>query len=591
METIEKNEILLSVIIPSFKFRDYILECVNSVLSQITDFNFEVIIRDDHSGDGTNEILRENFSSDKRVIILESESNLGAFGNIKLLIGKTRGKYVTILDGDDYLNNVNKFQMQVNFLEKNLDYVMHSTGYLSLLPDGSIDPPEPGYNRFPKETEVKTKDLLESNIVSFGRMFRNIPNLIKDWMEGFPYLDWAFNYEVSLHGNIRCDNWNCGVYRHNENGMFSLKSEEDKMINNKKAMDIINRRENLRNCKAISIVDCFVHDKQVENNLISCLKRLKENGHEIFLVSNTAIDKKVLELANYHLYDSRNQLFKKSYPGVTDVDFWSNQGNFTVHNLKSGLQKHGLSVLINLFNVLKVCKNMGYTHFQRFETDDLYGPQSMKWISEIPERVISSDKNGLFYLNENNYPPDASFHYFFCEIDQFLRMMPQITCEEDYEEYLINTQGSREFKIVESYIYDHIKMLGEDSLLIRDGGDQMRCDFPDTIWNTVVSSSNMSSKYRGCITDIYPILDVEGNHNRYGVYSQNYVDREINRVIIIHYKEGTQEEFNHNLSGRNSWWLNDLVGVPSKIDVYESGELLYSHTREENEGSYIQSNS
>jgi hypothetical protein len=126
--------------------------------------------------------------------------------------------------------------------------------------------------------------------------------------------------------------------------------------------------------------------------------------------------------------------------------------------------------------------------------------------------------------------------------------------------------------------------------VIKDGGDQMKSDFPDTTWNTVVSASNLSGKYDGCVTDLYQLRDKEGKPNGYCLYSQNYMDKNINRKIVIHNYDSTQYEIYHELNGRNSWWLNDLVGVPSKIDVYESDELLYSHTREENSGSYIQLN-
>ena len=577
----------LSVIIPAYNFENYIVECVRSVTSQITNFDFEILIRDDHSGDNTNKLLREEFGSDHRVVIFDSSENLGAYGNIKYLLENSRGKYATILDGDDYLNNLDKFQMQIDFLESNPDYVMHSTGYVTLLADGTTDPAEPGYSKFPRKNEVDLQDLLSSNIVSFGRTFRNIPGIIKEWMRDFPYLDWAFNYEISLHGKIRCDNWNCGVYRHSEQGMFSLKSEEEKNENNTKAMEIIEKRDRLRNSKTISIIDCFVHDAKVESNLIECIDRLKSNGHDVFLISNTSIRKEILNSVDYHFYDSRNQLFKKEYPGVGDVDFWSNQGHFTVHNLKSGIQKHGLSVLINLFNALDIAKNLGYTHFQRFETDDLYGQESMKWISGVPEFVITQDKKGLFYLNESNVPKDASFHYFFCEIEHFLNMMPRISKEEDYENYLISYQGNRDFKIVEAYIYDNIN---RESVLIREGNNQMKTDFSDTIWNTVVSASNLPNKYNGCLSGIYRLLDSNGNHVRYCLYSQNYVDSEVLRKIVVHTEDSDKAEIYHKLTGRNSWWINDILGEPTHIDVYEDDLIIYSLTKNENINSYIQLN-
>ena len=578
---------LLSVVVTANKFENYIVECVNSILLQKTNFEFEILIRDDFSGDRTNELLIENFSADSRVIILESKENVGVYDNFSILLKTSKGKYISFIDGDDYLNNPNKLQMQIDFLEGNTDYIMHSTGYVSLMPDGTFDPIEPGYNKFPRKNEVNTQDLLDSNIVSFGRTFRNTPNILKEWMRDFPYLDWAFNYEISLHGKIRCDNWNCGVYRHSEQGMFSLRSEDEKNDNNIKAIGIIEKREALRNTKTISIIDCFVHDAKVESNLIECINRLKTNGHDVFLVSNTSIRKEILDMVDYHFYDSRNQLFKKDYPGVSDVDFWSNQGHFTVHNLKSGIQKHGLSVLINLFNALDIAKNLGYTHFQRFETDDLYGRESMKWISVVPELVITQDKKGLFYLNESNHPKDASFHYFFCEIDHFLNMMPRISKEEDYENYLIKHQGNRDFKIVEAYIYDN---LDKELVLIREGNEQMKLDFSDTIWNTVVSASNLPTKYGGCLSGIYKLLDNDGNHLRYCLYSQNYLDKDVLRKITVHTDNSDKVEIYHRLAGRNSWWINDIEGEPTHIDVCENDIIIYSLTKDENINSYIRLN-
>jgi hypothetical protein len=211
----------------------------------------------------------------------------------------------------------------------------------------------------------------------------------------------------------------------------------------------------------------------------------------------------------------------------------------------------------------------------------------MKWISNVPELVITQGKNGLFYLNESNHPKDASFHYFFCEIEHFLNVMPRISKEEDYEDYLISNQGSREFKIVEAYIYDN---LDKNSVLVREGNNQMKEDFSDTIWNTVVSASNLPTKYNGCLSGIYRILDSNGEHIRYCLYSQNYLDREVLRRVVVHMEDSSQVEIHHKLIGRNSWWINDIEGEPTHIDVYEDDLIVYSLTKNENINSYIQLN-
>jgi hypothetical protein len=165
--------------------------------------------------------------------------------------------------------------------------------------------------------------------------------------------------------------------------------------------------------------------------------------------------------------------------------------------------------------------------------------------------------------------------------------MPRISKEEDYENYLINLQGTRDFKIVEAYLYDN---LDKDSVLIREGNTEMKSDFTDTVWNTVVSASNLPTKYKGCLSGISRILNKDGAHSGYCLYSHNYLDTEISRKIVVHSEDSDNIVIYHKLVGRNSWWLNDLIGTPTHIDVYEEDLIVYSLTTQENENSYIQLN-
>jgi hypothetical protein len=151
----------------------------------------------------------------------------------------------------------------------------------------------------------------------------------------------------------------------------------------------------------------------------------------------------------------------------------------------------------------------------------------------------------------------------------------------------MNLQGSRDFKIVEAYIYDN---LGKDSVLIREGNIEMKSDFPDTIWNTVVSASNLPTKYKGCLSGIYRRLDRDGVQSGYCLYSQNYLDNDVTRKIVVHIDDSEDSVIYHKLVGRNSWWLNDIKGNPTHIDVYENESIVYSLTIQENANSYIQLN-
>lgn len=91
----------LSVIVPIFNCERYLRECINSILSQ-TYKNIELILVDDGSTDLSGEICDECKKKDKRIVVIHK----GNEGSIKArFIGaeKASGKYITFVDGDDWI--------------------------------------------------------------------------------------------------------------------------------------------------------------------------------------------------------------------------------------------------------------------------------------------------------------------------------------------------------------------------------------------------------------------------------------------------------------------------------------------------------
>jgi glycosyltransferase involved in cell wall biosynthesis len=90
---------LVSVVIPSYNQGMYIEKAINSVLSQ--DFkDFELLISDDDSPDNSWDIIQRY--NDPRIRIFQQQKNLGPVGNLVFLIKETSGKYVALLNSDDY---------------------------------------------------------------------------------------------------------------------------------------------------------------------------------------------------------------------------------------------------------------------------------------------------------------------------------------------------------------------------------------------------------------------------------------------------------------------------------------------------------
>lgn len=204
----EPKKLKLSVAIPAYKFSEYIEQCINSFQKQETDFDFEIVVRDDFSQDGTDQILERLSKSDPRIKVLDSsDGNLGVWGNIKRILENCSGEYISYLDGDDWIVDRYKLQKQVNFLDKNPDYVMHSAAYKH-----SHEINE-WYFLHSKKEDIILNDILDTNFSGFGRTFRNIPNLIKDWMKNYTFLDWIMNYEILKNGKWKSEKWYSGVYR------------------------------------------------------------------------------------------------------------------------------------------------------------------------------------------------------------------------------------------------------------------------------------------------------------------------------------------------------------------------------------------
>ena len=220
----------VSVIIPCYNFGEFIEQSILSAVNQITNFEYEILVRDDFSTDHSQINIERVACYHDKVKYYTPTENWGGNKNVNFLLSEAKGDYIAYLDGDDYFTDPYKLQKQVDFLDNNPDYVMTFTGYWGREPSGGYAPDSnPGWLGLIgfENDDIITKDLLITNYVTFGKMFRNIKNIIKDWMMGLPYYDWPLNYELSRHGKIKFLNHPMGVYRYLNNGIFSLLSTEE----------------------------------------------------------------------------------------------------------------------------------------------------------------------------------------------------------------------------------------------------------------------------------------------------------------------------------------------------------------------------
>jgi glycosyltransferase involved in cell wall biosynthesis len=558
----------LSVLVPSYNFGKYIVDCIDSIFKQKTNFEFDVIVRDDGSTDDIQQKLLFLKTKYPNLIILNGDENIGGFNNIKLLYENANSEYIAYLDGDDLFGDENKLQTQVDFLDSNLDYVMSFTGCRYLHENGKIHPDDSRVICSVKDV-ITTKDLLEKNYVGFGRVFRKINGIFKDEYSNLPYVDWPMAYELSKHGLIIYQDYFGGLYRISEDGVYSTLPEEEKVKGFNLVREAIRRNYFNEKYKTLTIIDSFVSNNSVLIKLKDSISKLKNHGNKILLVSNTVPPDEVINTVDYFLYNHENKLFSQNFDDINYCDLWKAFPQITIHEISEEFQKHGLSVLSNLFNCLDLAKSLGFTHFQRIEVDDLYSEKGYEYMKTVPQLCEEKNKKSLFYLNEGK---DVSFHYFYSEINFFLESFPRINSEESYKQFLQNNGFGNSFKPVEFYLYHNLKNGNLNNVLVKNGEDEMNYDFDGTIWNTETSQSTLHEKYEGCPTKIYKVSET----NNVAVVSYNYNNYGVKRKIVITLKE-REDTIIHQLDYFDSWAYNIYDESLVKISVYdnETDRLLY----------------
>lgn len=182
----------VSVALWTYNHEQFIAQAIESVLMQQTDFEYELIIGEDCSTDGTRAIVVEYFQKyPERIRPLLHEHNVGGAANSIAVLNACRGQYVALLDGDDYWTDPRKLQKQVNFLEAHPEYshcfhpvfwLEHATGQISVSYYGA-----PGIKQY-----YTLDDLLEySNFVPTASVvFRShLISEIPDWFSLCPVGD------------------------------------------------------------------------------------------------------------------------------------------------------------------------------------------------------------------------------------------------------------------------------------------------------------------------------------------------------------------------------------------------------------------
>lgn len=199
----------LTVIIPTYNRKGILKKCLNALFNQAyPQSDYEIIVIDDGSTDGTEELVKSLRSDSSCVLRYFRQEHRGPAATRNVGIENANGKIILFI-GDDIIATSTLLEEHSKWHRQYPDYNIAVLGYVTWAPEITVTPfmewLEKGggqfaYNEIARQTEVDFKYFFSSN-VSVKTKFLKDYDLFFD--ESFPYAayeDLEFSYRLHLKG-------------------------------------------------------------------------------------------------------------------------------------------------------------------------------------------------------------------------------------------------------------------------------------------------------------------------------------------------------------------------------------------------------
>lgn len=224
----QSKGMVVSVACITYNHAPYIRQCLEGFLMQKTNFPIEIIVHDDASTDGTDDIIREyalKYPELFKVILQEENQYSKGVDVLSLVFERSAGKYIALCEGDDYWTDPLKLQKQVDYLEENVDFVMCSH-CCDIFRDGTIHRYKATNDPF---LQYSIQDLITGDwfFQTLSVVFRRETMNLSDLRRYKLCTDQHLVYELLRHGPGVRMNAAMGVYRVHNKGVWSGKSQDE----------------------------------------------------------------------------------------------------------------------------------------------------------------------------------------------------------------------------------------------------------------------------------------------------------------------------------------------------------------------------
>jgi glycosyltransferase involved in cell wall biosynthesis len=250
---------IVSVVLPVYNGENFVLEAIRSIQNQ-TFSNWELIILDDGSLDGSLKICQEQAASDPRIRVHANGINLGLAKTMNKLVRLATGQYIAVQEQDD-ISMPNRLRLEVDLLDVNPDVGLVSGVAAWIDDDGEIFYYYPGRlhqgRLFPKDMRAMGAYLFIEGckVANPACMFRRailqeipgpfdeealqsidyqfflhvahryeisgIPEILVNMRRGTQHTHYSKQRRVAFSENRRCINIIYGIYKKDKNSLIN----------------------------------------------------------------------------------------------------------------------------------------------------------------------------------------------------------------------------------------------------------------------------------------------------------------------------------------------------------------------------------
>jgi len=211
----------------TYNHAGFVAQALESALAQRVPFDYEIVVGDDASTDGTAAIV-DGFAKRRPDVIraVLRPSNIGGRRNFLDCYGRCRGEFVALLEGDDYWLSAEKLATQVAALDGHPEAMLAAHEGFNEYPDGSrLLYVKELFGRDLPGQRIELGDVVFHNFLPtcsllFRReALRSFPDDVLEW----PLLDWFLIVLLAQQGPVVFHGEPWGVRRAHPGGVMSMK--------------------------------------------------------------------------------------------------------------------------------------------------------------------------------------------------------------------------------------------------------------------------------------------------------------------------------------------------------------------------------